>query len=54
MTLKERVEKFIKDNNFNIKLQYGAFPDRPYDSKAVWGDNAKIASILSKQSKETK
>ena len=49
MTLKERVEKFIKDNHFNIKLEYGAFPDRPYDSKAVWGDNTKITQILSKQ-----
>lgn len=49
MTLKERVEQFIKENNFNIKLEYGAFPDRPYDSKAVWGDNTKITQILNKQ-----
>lgn len=33
----DRVERFIKENQYNIKLQYGAFPDRPYDSKAVWG-----------------
>lgn len=52
MTLKERVEKFIKENHFNISLQYGAFPDRPYDSKAVWGDNSKITQILSKQNKK--
>ena len=44
--LSERVEKFIKDNNFNIKLDYGKFPDRPYDSKAVWGDNSKITKIM--------
>lgn len=44
--LAHRVERFIKDNNYNIKLQYGAFPDRPYDSKAVWGDNKKINKIL--------
>lgn len=40
------VEKFIKDNHFNIKLIYGAFPDRPYDSKAIWGDNSKLLEIL--------
>lgn len=44
--LSDRVERFIKDNNLNIKLQYGKFPDRPYDSKAVWGDNKKITQIL--------
>lgn len=44
--LADRVERFIKENNYNIKLQYGAFPDRPYDSKAIWGDNSKINKIL--------
>ena len=44
--LADRVERFIKDNNYKIKLSYGAFPDRPYDSKAVWGDNSKIERIL--------
>lgn len=43
--LSDRVEKFIIDNNLNIKLKYGAFPDRPYDSKAIWGDNFKIETI---------
>lgn len=46
--LADRVERFIKENNYNIKLDYGAFPDRPYDSKAVWGDNSKINEILNK------
>lgn len=44
--LADRVERFIADNKFNIKLQYGAFPDRPYDSKAVWGNNKKINEIM--------
>lgn len=43
--LSDRVEKFIQDNNFDIKLDYGAFPDRPYDSKAIWGDDYKINMI---------
>lgn len=46
MKLSERVEKFIKENNYKIKLEYGAFPDRPYDSKAVWGNDEKIKRIL--------
>ncbi|MCR4695277.1 MAG: NAD-dependent epimerase/dehydratase family protein [Pseudobutyrivibrio sp.] len=46
MKLADRVEKFISDNNYAIKLAYGTFPDRPYDSKAVWGDNTKINQIM--------
>lgn len=44
--LADRVERFIKDNGYKIKLKYGAFPDRPYDSKAVWGDSRKIEEIM--------
>lgn len=44
--LADRVERFIKENNYDIKLQYGMFPDRPYDSKAIWGDSSKIEKIL--------
>ena len=46
-TLASRVERFIKENKYSITLKYGEFPDRPYDSKAVWGDNRKIRRILS-------
>ena len=49
ISLAEKVEEFIKENNFKIKLQYGAFPDRKYDSPAVWGDNSKIQHILGKR-----
>lgn len=49
--LSERVERFILDNHLNIKLDYGAFPDRPFDSKAIWGDNTKIQKIISNQRK---
>lgn len=44
--LADRVERFIKENNYDIKLIYGAFKDRPYDSKAVWGDATKIENIM--------
>ena len=44
--LADRVERFINENNYNIKLDYGKFPDRPYDSKAVWGDDTKIKAII--------
>ncbi|RRK32613.1 NAD(P)-dependent oxidoreductase [Schaedlerella arabinosiphila] len=47
--LADRVERFIIENKFNIRLQYGIFPERPYDSKAVWGDDTKIRRILRKQ-----
>lgn len=47
--LADRVERFINDNGYSIKLKYGAFPDRSYDSKAVWGDGKKIQSILNEE-----
>lgn len=46
--LADRVERFIKENNYEIKLQYGAYKDRPYDSKAIWGDSTKIDRIIKK------
>lgn len=44
--LADRVERFIVENGYKIKLKYGAFPDRPYDSKAVWGDGRKIEAVM--------
>lgn len=52
MKLKERVEAFIKDNKLNIKLGYGMYKDRPYDSKAIWGDNSKMRYILSEKDED--
>lgn len=46
IALADRVEGFIKEHNFKIRLKYGAFPDRPYDSPGVWGDASKIRRIL--------
>lgn len=44
--LADRVERFIEENNYDIVLQYGAFPDRPYDSKAVWGNRTRVEKIM--------
>lgn len=44
--LADRTERFISENGYKIILKYGEFPDRPYDSKAVWGDGQKIAKIM--------
>lgn len=44
--LADRVERFIQENNYDISLEYGKFPDRPYDSKAVWGNSKKIEKIM--------
>ena len=45
-SLGEVVEQFIVNNGLDIKLKYGAFPDRPYDSPAIWGDASKIKAIM--------
>ncbi len=48
VSLGEQVEAFIKKNGFDITLEYGKFPDRPYDSPAVWGDATRINEIMSR------
>lgn len=45
-SLADQVEWYIKHNNLPIKLEYGKFPDRPYDSPCIYGDNEKIQTIL--------
>lgn len=49
VTLAEQVEDYINQRGFKIKLNYGAYPDRVYDSPGVWGDNTKIQTILNNQ-----
>ena len=39
---RERILQVNIDNNGGN----GAFPDRPYDSKAIWGDDEKIKKIM--------
>ena len=46
VSLAERVELFLQEHQYDIKLQYGAFPDRPYDSPGVWGNSEKIDYIM--------
>lgn len=48
-TLAEQVEWYIQDNRLPITLEYGKFPDRPYDSPGVWGDPSEIQQILAAQ-----
>ena len=46
ISLADKVEEYIKENHYRIRPQYGAFPDRPYDSPGVWGDAEKINRIM--------
>lgn len=46
VSLKDKVEEFIKERNLNIKPEYGAFPTRKYDSPEIYGDNSKIKEIM--------
>ena len=54
VALKDKVEQFLEDNNYNIKLEYGAFPERPYDSKIIYGDSEKINKIMKNKVKKYK
>lgn len=46
VSLGDRVEQFIKEKGLDISLQYGVFPERPYDSKIEYGDNTIISKIM--------
>lgn len=46
LSLGEMAERFIRENGLKIRLDYGAFPDRPYDSPGVWGDASVIRQIM--------
>jgi dTDP-6-deoxy-L-talose 4-dehydrogenase (NAD+) len=46
VSLADKVEQFIKDNKLDIQLEYGVFPDRPYDSPEIYGDSKKIRMIM--------
>jgi dTDP-6-deoxy-L-talose 4-dehydrogenase (NAD+) len=46
VALKDKVNEFIRENNFKIRPAYGMFPDRPYDSKIIYGNTDKINMIM--------
>lgn len=48
MSLAQKVEEFIVENDLGLTLQYGAFPDRAYDSPGVWGDATVIRAVMSR------
>lgn len=46
VSLKEKVETFIKEKGLNIHPEYGVFPTRKYDSPAIWGNAELINKIM--------
>lgn len=44
--LGDRVEQFIRERGLDIALEYGRYPDRPYDSPGIWGDPTQIRRVL--------
>ena len=48
VSLAQQVEQYIAENALGLELQYGAFPDRPYDSPGVWGDATVIREVMSR------
>ena len=48
VSLAAKVEEFIAENDLAITLEYGAFPDRAYDSPGVWGDSSIIDDVMAR------
>lgn len=51
ISLAEQVEMFIAEHGYNIRLEYGAYPERKYDSPGIWGDSTKIQLIMQNDKK---
>lgn len=49
ISLAEQVEQYIAEHHLKIKLDYGAYPDRPYDSPCIYGNDRQIRQILRKK-----
>ena len=45
-SLAHRAESFIAERGYDIRLEYGAFPDRPFESPATWGNADVIRRIM--------
>lgn len=46
VSLRDEVEAFIAARGLTIRPEYGAFPDRPYDSPSAWGSPDKISKAI--------
>lgn len=46
VSLADKVLEYIEKNHYKIQLDFGKFPERPYDSPALWGNNEKIKEII--------
>lgn len=48
VSLANQIEWYIKINELPIKLDYGKYPDREYDSPCIYGDDSKIRKIIAR------
>lgn len=46
ISLAQQVTEFIAAHDLKIRPQYGAFPDREYDSPGIWGNPDRIRKIM--------
>ncbi len=46
MSLADKIESYLTEKHMPIKLKYGAYPDRPYDSPGIWGNPDIINAIM--------
>lgn len=46
VSLRDKVEEFIRKEGLLIRPAFGMFPSRPYDSPEVYGSNTKIMKLM--------
>ena len=46
VSLRDKVMEFISDNHYDIRPNFGAYPDRPYASPCIYGNASIIERIM--------
>ena len=46
VSLGEKMEQFIQENDLSIRLKYGAFPEPAHESPGVWGSTEKLKKAM--------
>jgi nucleoside-diphosphate-sugar epimerase len=49
ITVREQVERWIRDNEWSIQLNLGHYPYPDYEPMSFWGDRGKLTRILADQ-----
>ena len=48
ISVRKLVERWIKENGWSIRLNFGHYPYPDYEPMAFWGDSQRLSSLIGK------